>query len=277
MPTLTENLQVWNGWYDWPGEGDEWSAQFGDTESLWWFVLYPRIHRFLPAQTILEIAPGYGRWTQFLKAHCQSMFAVDISDKCIEHCKLRFGSDNHIKFHVNDGTSLAAVPDDSIDFAFSFDSLVHVEKDVIEGYLVQLARKLTPNGVGFFHHSNIGAYPKRLAMVEFYRRHPYVFRRRLLRRLLTEERVEAILSINASAWRATSMSGELFRQFCEAAGLKCVSQELIGWTKGRCLIDGISVFARPQSKWTVKKVPLGNDGFLQSARDASRLAQLYCG
>jgi ubiquinone/menaquinone biosynthesis C-methylase UbiE len=273
MPTYTENLQVWNRWYDWPGAGDEWSAQFGGTESLWWFILYPRIHRFLPASTILEIAPGYGRWTQFLKAHCRSMIAVDISEKCIEHCKARFASDNHIKYHVNDGTSLDAIPDDSIDFVFSFDSLVHAEKDVIEGYLTQLARKLTPDGVGFFHHSNIGAYPKRLAMVEFCRRRlpPFVGQR-----LLTEKRVEALLSINVSGWRATSMSGEVFRQCCEAARLKCISQELISWMKGKCLIDCISVFAKPLSNWPVKKVPFVNDHFLESASDASRLAQLYC-
>ena len=272
MPTLTDNLQVWNGWYDWPGEGDEWSAQFGGTESLWWFILYPRIHRFLPAPTILEIAPGYGRWTQFLKAQCRSMIAVDISEKCIERCRARFGSDSHIQYHVNDGTSLAAIPDESVDFVFSFDSLVHAEKDVIESYLTQLARKLSPNGVGFFHHSNIGAYPKRLAMVEFCSRLPPFVRQGLL----TEKRVEALLSINASAWRATSMSGKLFRLYCEAGGLKCISQELISWTKGKCLIDCISVFARPQSNWAVKRVPLINDGFLDSAGEAARLAQLYC-
>ena len=35
----------------------------------------------------------------------------------------------HATFVVNDGKSLAAVADGSINFAFSFDSLVHVEID----------------------------------------------------------------------------------------------------------------------------------------------------
>ena len=48
------------------------------------------------------------------------------------------------------------VEDGSIDFVFSFDSLVHVEADVLDAYLDQLARKLTPDGVGFIHHSNMG-------------------------------------------------------------------------------------------------------------------------
>jgi len=41
---------------------------------------------------------------------------------------------------------------------FSLDSLDHAEGDVMEAYLGQLAHKLTPNGVGFIHHSNLGMY-----------------------------------------------------------------------------------------------------------------------
>ena len=107
MPTLAQNLELWNNQYVWPEEGDEWSAQFGGTEAMWWFALYPRIHRFLPAPTILEIAPGRGRWTQFLKSHCQSMIGVDISEKCIEYCKARFATATNLQFFVNDGSSLA--------------------------------------------------------------------------------------------------------------------------------------------------------------------------
>src|SRR4029077_393830 len=111
MATVDDNLKYWNTMYEWSGGGDEWSASFGGTEALWFFVLFPRIHRFLPSSTILEIAPGFGRWTQFLKLHCQSMIAVDLSESCIEGCKARFASDTPLQFHVNDGRSLAAVPD----------------------------------------------------------------------------------------------------------------------------------------------------------------------
>ena len=114
MATIDENLRVWNTTYAWPRGGDEWSASFGGTEALWYFVLYPRIHRFVPAPTILEIAPGFGRWTQFLKTQCKSIVAVDISEKCVEHCRARFASEPHMKFYVNDGTSLSAIPDNCI-------------------------------------------------------------------------------------------------------------------------------------------------------------------
>jgi hypothetical protein len=58
-----------------------------------------------------------------------------------------------------------------------------------------------------------------------YFRVPLMFRRYVL----TENLASALLSINFEAWRATSMTTELFRNYCERADLKCVSQELIGW------------------------------------------------
>ena len=34
-----------------------------DCDSQWFGLIFPRIHAFLPTGTILEIAPGFGRWT----------------------------------------------------------------------------------------------------------------------------------------------------------------------------------------------------------------------
>lgn len=272
MPTVSDNLKLWNQQYEWPDGGEEWSAQFGGTEALWWFVVYPRIHRFLPASSILEIAPGGGRWTQFLIQQSRSFIAVDISEKCVERCKTRFAREAQASFHVNDGCSLAAVPDNSIDFVFSFDSLVHVEKDVIEGYLVQLALKLKPDGVGFFHHSNLGSYRGRLSLLRAYRRLPSVFRAQILK----EKYMEGLLSINAQGWRSTSMTAELFQQYCKKAGFHCVGQELINWNKGKCLIDALSFFARPDSRWTKETVYVENGDFVRSSMMTARLAGLYC-
>jgi ubiquinone/menaquinone biosynthesis C-methylase UbiE len=276
MASLEENLRVWNEAYDWPCAGDEWSADFGGTEALWFFVLYPRLHRFLPATRILEIAPGFGRWTQFLKTQCESMIAVDISEKCVAYCEARYASDRNLKFQVNDGTSLAAVPDNSIDFVFSFDSLVHAEANVIHAYLSELARKLTPEGVGFIHHSNIGAYPRRLKLIHNYFRLPCAFRRKVL----SEEQLSALLSINFRAARANSMTAALFREYCQDAGLECLSQETFNWGRGKSLIDAISVFARPGSRWernaSSDLSSMRNGNFVEIARLTSRLAKLYC-
>jgi len=272
MATIEENLRVWDESYGWPAAGDEWSAHFGGTEALWYFVLLPRIHAFIPSAVILEIAPGFGRWTQYLKAQCQTLIAVDISKRCVEHCQARFASEAHVRFHVNDGTSLAAVPDFSVDFVFSFDSLVHAEADVVEAYLREIEQKLTADGVGFIHHSNIGAYPRRLQLRDHYYRLP----RSLRERIITPATVSALLSINLQAGRATTMSAVLFRQLCEKAGLKCICQERLNWGRGKCLTDAISIFTKPNSRWDRESIGLDNSEFVESTALTSRLAGLYC-
>src|SRR5207253_469039 len=163
MPSVEENLSTWDRSYDWTQGGDEWSSAWGGAEAEWFGTILPRIHSFIPAGTVLEIAPGYGRWTHYLKDSCEKLILVDLAERCIDACKQRFASSSHITYHVNDGKSLEMIADNSIDFVFSFDSLVHAEADVLEAYLSQLAKKLKPNGVGFIHHSNLGMYSELIA------------------------------------------------------------------------------------------------------------------
>ena len=158
MPTLEENKLAWDTTYPWIQQGEEWSWEWGGSEARGYGSILPRIHAFIPARTILEIAPGFGRWTHYLKGSCGSLIGVDLGENCIRACRQRFAAERHLSFHVNDGKSLAMVADESIDFAFSFDSLVHAEADVIGAYLEQLARKLKTDGIGFIHHSNLGQY-----------------------------------------------------------------------------------------------------------------------
>ena len=161
------NLRIWDADHRWSDRGDSWSEPWGGPENQWRGAILPRIQVFLPAHTCLEIAPGHGRWTQFLKDACERLILVDLSGSCIASCQHKFADCSHISYYVNDGKSLAMLPDESIDFAFSFDSLVHVEADVIEAYLQQLAVKLTQQGVGFIHHSNLGQYKNQLWYVDF--------------------------------------------------------------------------------------------------------------
>src|SRR5262245_22451424 len=72
MGTIAENKTLWTD-YDWQEQGDEWSAEWGTTEILWWGTIRPRINAFVPTGTIREIAPGVGRCTQYLKDLCQRL------------------------------------------------------------------------------------------------------------------------------------------------------------------------------------------------------------
>jgi 2-polyprenyl-3-methyl-5-hydroxy-6-metoxy-1,4-benzoquinol methylase len=250
LPTREENRQIWQELYDWSSRGDEWSQVWGGEDMQWYAVLLPRIQTFVldadgcpTRQTILEIAPGFGRWTKYLKNLCQKLILVDLAPKCIEACKQRFRSLSHIEYHVNDGKSLVAVPDDTVDFVFSMDSLVHADEEVIEAYLNQLAAKLRPNGVGFIHHSNFGEFV---------------------------ESVEKIPDHN----RARTMTAEKFKSMAEAANLKCLSQELINWGTAE-LTDALSVFARKDADWNTSYRLLKNENFMGEAAYYKRLAALY--
>jgi hypothetical protein len=249
MPTIEQNNEIWDEKYEWPEQGDEWSRAWGGVSSQWFGTLLPRLRSFVPASTILEIAPGFGRWTQFLRPLCSKLVLVDVSPKCIAACQRRFAGNEGIQYHVNDGQSLAMVADESVDFAFSFDSLVHVEAPVLVGYLEQLARKLAPHGVGFLHHSNIGAFVN-----------PG-----------TGELADGMVNRH---WRAQSVSAELVRQACNRNALVCLSQEIVNWG-GHDLTDTISVVTRTGSKWGQNNVVRYNADFMREAEYLAGLASLY--
>lgn len=155
MPDLAWNKNRWDGEYNWTGRGEEWSEYWGGSEAQWFGCLYPRLHRFLPAENLLEIAPGFGRWTRYLLEYVQGRYAgVDLSRECVDYCLERFSGFSKTEFLANDGLSLDSVEDGLFDLVFSFDSLVHANLDVHESYIPQILRKLNKSGVAFIHHSN---------------------------------------------------------------------------------------------------------------------------
>jgi hypothetical protein len=216
---------------------------------------------FVPADTILEIAPGHGRWTQFLKGLCTKLILVDLSPTCIEACKVRFSSERHIVYHTNDGNSLEMVPDRSVDFVFSFDSLVHAEADVMRGYLEQISTKLRDGGGGFIHHSNLGHFPRLVRFIKWSERQRLYHRLTFIR--------------NQEHWRARSMTASLFRTFCGDSGLSCTRQELINWVGTRFLIDCLSTFLKTECRVLEDCVVVSNPNFMSEAKHARWLSKIY--
>lgn len=249
------------GGYDWSRGGEEWSDPWGNSEAQWYGTIFPRIRRFVPADTILEIASGFGRWTHYLAAHCQRLYAVDRVEKCIDACRLRFANNPRVRCYVNDGRSLAMVPDDSVDFVFSFDSLVHVKGVIIDAYLSQLATKLTADGVCFLHHSNFGQYSRGTG-----KRKPG-----RLRRVLSRARL-----VDSYQHRSPDMTAQVFRGIAQEHGLECVTQELVNW-RGRQLIDCFSVVTRPGSKFSAPFRMRRNGDFMKEAELIRRWSGIYFG
>jgi SAM-dependent methyltransferase len=255
VPSISENKQEWSGSHTWPEAGDEWSERWGTPYAQWFGCLLPRVFPFLKGR-ILEIAPGHGRWTQFLLAHCTSLIGIDLAESCVERCTQRFGDYPHLEFMANDGYTFPTIASGTIDFAFSFDSLVHAEEDVMCSYVLELARVLKPGGVAFLHHSNLGAVLHRA---------PWLQARRAIKWLLR-------LPYAGSHWRALSMSAKKMRKFVEGAGMSCVQQEIVPWgTEGSSMIDCMStiVNARGNHCSVVKNVR-----FMQEAAAIKRISSL---
>ena len=150
---------------------------------------------------------------------------------------------------MNDGQSLAMVADGSIDLAFSFDSLVHVEAEVLGSYIAQIKRKLRPNGIAFLHHSNLGEFVEpATGQLQPEIENPY--------------------------WRALSVSAESVRATCESCGLVCVSQEIVNWG-GNVLNDAITVAALRDSRWSGPNVVWRNTEFMREVEYVARIARSY--
>jgi SAM-dependent methyltransferase len=246
MPELSENADYWDGGFHWRHGGDEWSAWWGGPRREWRTTLYPRVEDFLPARRLLEIAPGYGRWTQFLRDHCDELIGIDLSAKCVEACRRRFKRDRRLSFHVNDGKSLAAVQDGTVDFVFSFDSLVHVEHDVMDAYVAEIARVLSHDGVAFLHHSNMAAYT-------------------------TEEIGQRI-----PHWRAGSVSAETVAQSATNVGLNCFRQELVGWGADHGFLnDSFTWIARASTEHDRPRKVVANEAFMEETDRARKRGKAF--
>jgi SAM-dependent methyltransferase len=105
--------------YDWKDAGEEWSEPWGSSAAQWSGAILPRLRGCLPAATILEIGAGFGRWTHYLRNHCERLLVLDRKEECIAACRERFSGDKRLTHFVNDGRSLSMLPDESIDFVLN--------------------------------------------------------------------------------------------------------------------------------------------------------------
>jgi SAM-dependent methyltransferase len=231
MPDLEWNRVTWNNQREWRDGGDDWSEGWGGPEPQWYGAIFPRIARWLPAAKVLEIAPGFGRWTQFLLTQTNEYYGVDYSSICVEQCRKRFAGFVRAQFVQNDGRSLDGVPDNSIDFVFSYDSLVHVELDVVGGYCEQIIRKLSQCGIAFLHHSNA---------------------------LMGVDNTEVLYPQRG---RATSVSGAAVKEIIERTGGRTLMQEEVNWQSNK-RIDCFTTFSKSTSNYPPEYKLIENDNFM---------------
>jgi ubiquinone/menaquinone biosynthesis C-methylase UbiE len=137
------------------GSKNMYGLEWGDPETVpplrfvrdRWVIPYVR-----QDQTGLEIGPGGGRWTRYLLGF-GSLYVVDYHSELLSELRKNVDKPNMI-FVKNNGTDFPAVPDDSIDFVFSFGTFVHLDRPIIEAYLGNLTRILRPRGNAVIQYSD---------------------------------------------------------------------------------------------------------------------------
>jgi ubiquinone/menaquinone biosynthesis C-methylase UbiE len=249
---------------DWKQQEQEWSSWWGDAVNKWSVTVYPRIRHFLPAHTILELAPGHGRWSHFLKDLCSKLYLVDVTPHCIERCRQRFLGANHIEYHVNDGFSLEMIPSRSIDLFFSFDSLMLADVNVIRSYVSQLDRVLANQGTALIHHSNAKVYRRYFHTLDLL---PAEVTRSLQRHGLIQNR----------GMRSIDVSGDDVLKMCHSFNLDVLLQERIPWG-GTFLIDCITVVRRQQARFACRMPKIiSNREFMREAAIGKSVLDSYQG
>ncbi len=116
---------------------------------------------------------------------------------------------------MNDGNFLKDIQDESITFVYSFDSMVHFDKLVVRDYVAEFARIMKPGAFGFVHHSNLGSFKKHSDWAQ-------------------------------NHGSRSDVSAELFKKYCENAGLEVTYQKLMGPKEGVGMedLDCISIFRK---------------------------------
>jgi SAM-dependent methyltransferase len=165
------------------------------------------------------------------------MTLVDLTPRCIDACRERFAGEQHLRFIVNDGRSLPGIDDRSMDLVFSFDSLVHVEVEVMQGYISELARVLRPEGSAFLHHSNMAA-------------------------LIRPDGDGTTIENRGS--RGITVSADIVNELCTELDLVCYRQEIVNWGRNG-LTDCFTYIARRGSTRDRGREVVENCRFMEEA------------
>ena len=122
-------------------------------EEIWRTLIFPFISD-CDFSAVIDLGAGHGRNSTMLAPKAKRLLVLDIQSGNVEVCRKRFAGQRHVECAANNGYDLRPAADGAFTLVYSFDSMVHFEKEVVRSYLRDAQRVLRSGGRGFFHHSN---------------------------------------------------------------------------------------------------------------------------
>ncbi|MBR0750745.1 class I SAM-dependent methyltransferase [Bradyrhizobium jicamae] len=192
------------------------SPYYADAERwthLFWGngTIFLRLFKELPLDNVIELAAGHGRHSEQIANQCGTLTLMDIHQENIDACRNRLGHFPELHFILNNGYNFEPIAAVSISAIFCYDAMVHFAPDVVQSYIKDTHRILRSGGMALYHHSNLSAPGTNYAKNTHARNH---------------------------------MTEELFKSFCDEAGMEIVESIPISWGNVENL-DRISLIQRP--------------------------------
>ncbi len=98
------------------------------------------------SSSVLDLGCGIGRVAQYVAPKCKDLWAVDASQRMLNIASRRMAGMTNIRYARCLDVSIPDVPDASVDLAYSFLVLQHVEREDAFLLLEELRRVVKPSG-----------------------------------------------------------------------------------------------------------------------------------
>lgn len=139
-------------------ESEEWMEVFWKKDS----IFYPLFQQ-LNTEHLLEIACGTGRHSSKIIEHVKTLYLLETSKEALKLAQQRF-NDYAPKVHYIHSPDGLGIPkgniaEASLTAVFSYDAMVHFEKEAVEAYIKDSFRVLKQGGLALLHHSNYDKNP----------------------------------------------------------------------------------------------------------------------
>ena len=160
-----ENARAYINWPDVPNEEDAFFAS-GKMDYDLYVTPFLKKMSFDPrGKTALEIGCGIGRIARWMAQDFAQYVGVDVSPEMIR--KASSYNLTRAQFQAVSGGDLAGIPNESVDFVWSFAVFQHVpDKRAIFNYFQEAARVLRPGGIFRLHMKGLWTLPLGRLMLE---------------------------------------------------------------------------------------------------------------